>query len=112
MGGNGPFRAVVLSGTAVGTIVDFNCEVFGILQNPPTATSSKHGDVLRVYISSIDKSARTCQVSTKKPQTQSKNPERSNSVLKVSSLDLTGGKGYIGHVVKLIDNGAIVDFNC
>ncbi|CAJ1335962.1 unnamed protein product, partial [Effrenium voratum] len=63
--GLGPWRAVVTSATSDGTLVDFNCEVPGVLQSDQPHV---RGEQLRVYCSRVDTARKMCVVSTVKEQ--------------------------------------------
>jgi len=102
--GDGPFRAVVISCTVAGTLVDFNCEVSGRL------TSSRHhpkGESLRVYCHEVDVEHGICLVSTMRHplwQQSRKTP--------LEELDTTGSVMYQGTVQRVTSTNAFVDLNC
>jgi len=103
-GGDGPFRAVVISCTNERTLVDFNCEVPGQLLE--SNVHQAPGTALRVYCLEVDTFNGCCTVSLNRPEAMSRQKER------LTLEDLQAGKPYRGTVRRITDNGAHIDFNC
>lgn len=102
--GSGPFRAIVVSCTASGTLVDFNCEVVGYLMSSKALAS---GEEIRVYCYEVDADQGICRVGM-----QPLPSWRTATALRVENLDLSGATSYKGTVQRVTPNGALVDFNC
>eukprot|EP00931_Biecheleriopsis_adriatica_P067699 TRINITY_DN41781_c0_g1_i1.p1 TRINITY_DN41781_c0_g1~~TRINITY_DN41781_c0_g1_i1.p1 ORF type:complete len:736 (+),score=164.88 TRINITY_DN41781_c0_g1_i1:93-2300(+) len=102
--GLGPWRAVVISASKAGTLVDFNCEIPGQLLSDQT---HMRGDELRVYCHKVDAELRTCVVGVQKP--------KSSQPVRRTLDDLTSSPGeeaVRGTVRKVTGSGVFVDFNC
>ncbi|CAK9088160.1 unnamed protein product [Durusdinium trenchii] len=102
--GQGPWRAVVISSGYDGTLVDFNCELPGLLKS-----DRRHirGEEVRVYCFRVDKRTQTCVVST------AKEPAKVDERRKLSDLALDDNSVAVrGTVLNVTGNGVFVDVNC
>jgi len=99
--GEGPFRAVVISCTSEGVLVDFSCEVAGRLVS---SRSHSRGEELRVFCQEVDLARGTCTVATRRQQV----------ARRISLTDLSAGSevAYKGIVRRITGEGAFVDFHC
>jgi len=99
--GQGPFRAVVISCTAQGILVDFNCEVAGrLVSNRPHT----RGEELRVYCQEADAALGTCTVSTRRQRVV---PRK-----RLHELPVGSDTAFKGVVRRITGGGALVDFHC
>lgn len=103
--GQGPWRAVVISSTRDGTLVDFNCEMPGLLQSDRFYV---RGEEARVYCMKVDKENRVCVVSTAKELLTSVHERRKLEDL--ASED--NSTGLRGTVLNVTGNGVFIDVNC
>ncbi|CAE7225669.1 hemC [Symbiodinium sp. CCMP2456] len=102
--GLGPWRAIVISATDDGTLVDFNCEIPGLLRSDQIHL---RGEELRVYCHRVDVPVRMCIVSTVK-ETRAETSRRQLE-------DLISGDtsaGIRGTVLRVTGSGVFVDVNC
>eukprot|EP00930_Biecheleria_cincta_P086199 TRINITY_DN75525_c0_g1_i1.p1 TRINITY_DN75525_c0_g1~~TRINITY_DN75525_c0_g1_i1.p1 ORF type:complete len:721 (+),score=146.70 TRINITY_DN75525_c0_g1_i1:93-2165(+) len=104
--GLGPWRAVVISVTAAGTLVDFNCEMPGQLFSDSSDQQYARGDELRVYCYKADTVSRTCVVGTLQDP-----PFLASFRRKLEDLT-PGGPAVRGTVLKVIKAGIFIDINC
>lgn len=102
--GDGPFRAVVISCTIAGTLVDFNCEVPGRLTS---SRSHSHGDELRVFCYEADVNRRSCAVGTVVQPMWLKPPQ-----VELKELSTFVGTARRGVVQRVVGGCALVDVNC
>lgn len=100
--GEGPFRAVVVSCTTSDILVDFNCEVLGLLLSDRLLM---RGDELRVYCVEVDTTSGRCIVCTNKERPVS----RMTLQMLSTAADVVAHRGV---VKRITDVGAFVDFNC
>jgi len=100
--GEGPFRAVVISCTSAGILVDFNCEVAGRLVSNRSHT---RGEELRVYCLEANTTLGTCTVTERRQE---------KALPRKRLMDLYAGTdtAFKGTVRRIMDSGALVDFNC
>ncbi|CAE7713448.1 hemC [Symbiodinium sp. CCMP2592] len=102
--GLGPWRAIVISATDDGTLVDFNCEIPGLLRSDQI---HHRGEELRVYCHRVDVPVKMCVVSTVK-ETKTETSRRQLE-------DLISGDtsaGIRGTVLRVTESGVFVDVNC
>ncbi|CAE7862395.1 hemC [Symbiodinium necroappetens] len=102
--GLGPWRAIVISATDDGTLVDFNCEIPGLLRSDQIHL---RGEELRVYCHRVDVPVRMCIVSTVK-ETRAETSRRQLE-------DLISGDTSArirGTVLRVTGSGVFVDVNC
>lgn len=102
--GLGPWRAIVISATDDGTLVDFNCEIPGLLRSDQIHL---RGEKLRVYCHRVDVPVRMCIVSTVK-ETRAETSRRQLE-------DLISGDTSArirGTVLRVTGSGVFVDVNC
>eukprot|EP00434_Breviolum_minutum_P040319 symbB.v1.2.035824.t1/scaffold4870.1/size33650/3 len=97
--GQGPWRAIVISSTRDGMLVDFNCEMPGLLQSDRFYA---RGEEARVYCLRVDTERRVCVVSTAKDCQDARDD--------LASED--NSTGLRGTVLNVTGNGVFVDVNC
>lgn len=103
--GQGPWRAIVISSTRDGMLVDFNCEMPGLLQSDRFYA---RGEEARVYCLRVDTERRVCVVSTAKEP-----PTKVDGRRKLEDLaSEDNSTGLRGTVLNVTGNGVFVDVNC
>lgn len=104
--GAGPFRAVVVSHTESGTLVDINCEVLADL-NDEYEELRTVGEEMDVFVLKADIITGSCMVCLDvQPSWERPEPMRLSEVERNSAVP------YYGTVQRLWGRRAVVDFNC